>query len=64
MPNKNLFIIDVPTWWNLTFDMIIAAWEKRKVLNAMATNFQKDGREIILLHLKSGSFLRYLQMNF
>ena len=38
MSNKNLLITDVPTKWNLTYEMIIVAWEKSKVLNAMATN--------------------------
>ena len=64
MSNKNLLITDVRTRRNSTYDMIIVAWEKRKVLNAMATTFQKDGKELFLLHLKSGSFLRCLQMNF
>ena len=43
---KNLIIIDVPTRWNSTYDMVIEAWEKRKVLNVMATTFQKDGKEV------------------
>ena len=45
MSNKNLLITDIPTRWNLTYDVIIAAWEKRKVLNTMATTCQKDGKE-------------------
>ena len=44
MSNKNLLITDVRTRWNSIYDMIIAAWEKRKVLNAMATTCQKDGK--------------------
>ena len=56
MSNKNLLITDVCTRWNSIYDMIIAAWEKRKVLNAMVTTCQKDGKELFLLHLKSGSF--------
>ena len=46
MTNKNLLIIDVPTRWNSTYDMIIAALEKRKVLNAMTTTCQEDVKEI------------------
>ena len=44
MSNNNLLITDVCTRWNLIYDMIITAWEKRKVLNAMATTCQKDGK--------------------
>ena len=36
----------IPTRWNLTYDMIIVAWEKRKVLNAMTTTCQKGGKAI------------------
>ena len=28
------------------------------MLNAMATTYKKDGKDLFLLHLKSGSFLR------
>ena len=44
MSNKNMIITDVPTKWNSTYDMIIAASEKTKVLNATATICQKDGK--------------------
>ena len=29
MPNKNIVVKDVQTWWNLTYDMIKDAWEKK-----------------------------------
>ena len=38
MPNKNIIVEDVRTRWNLTYDMIEAAWEKREVLKAMASD--------------------------
>ena len=38
MPNKNIIVEDVQTRWNLTYDMIEAAWEKREVLKAMASD--------------------------
>ena len=49
MSNKNLLITDVLTRWNSTYDMIIVAWVKRKVLNEMATTSQNDGKEIFLV---------------
>ena len=38
MPNKNIIVEDVRTRWNSTYDMIKAAWEKREVLNVMASD--------------------------
>ena len=38
MSNKNVIVEDVRTWWNSTYDMIEAAWGKREVLKAMASN--------------------------
>ena len=29
MPNKNIIVEDLRTRWNLTHDMIEAAWEKK-----------------------------------
>ena len=52
MSNKNLVFIDVPTRWNLTYVMITTAWDKRKVLNAMATPCLKDGKGISLIMLE------------
>ena len=49
LSNKNLLTIDVPTWWNLTYVMITTAWDKRKVLNAMATTCLKAGKGISLI---------------
>ena len=49
MSKKNLLITDVRMRWNSTYDMIIVASEKRKVLNAMATTCQKDGKELFLV---------------
>ena len=46
---KNLLIIDVCTRWNSPYDMIIEAWEKRKVLSAISTTCQKYGNEIFLV---------------
>ena len=56
MPNKNLLITDVRTRWNSTYDMIIEAWEKRKVLNAMATTCQKDGKDLFFYISRVGAF--------
>ena len=44
MPNTNLVITYVPTRWNSTHVMIILAWEKRKVLNAMVPTSLNDGK--------------------
>ena len=30
MPNKNIFVEDVKTRWNSTYDMIKVVWEKRE----------------------------------
>ena len=38
MPNKTIIVEDVRTRWNSTYDMIEAAWEKREVLKAMASD--------------------------
>ena len=59
MSNKNLLTIDVPSRWNLTYVMITATWDKRKVLNVMAITFLKGTS-----CQKSGIFLRFLQINF
>ena len=58
MSNKNLLITDVCTRWNSTYDMIIAAWEKRKVLNAMATTCQKDGKELFFVTSQEWELLK------
>ena len=44
MSNINLSTIDVPKRWNSTYTMIMIAWEKRKVLNAMVTTCLNDGK--------------------
>ena len=46
MSNKNLLTIDVPTGWNSTYVMITTTWDKRKVLNTMATTCLKGGKGI------------------
>ena len=49
MSNKNLLTIDVSTRWNSTYGMITTAWDKRKVLNIMATTCLKGGKGIYLI---------------
>ena len=49
MSNKNLLIIDVSTRWNSTYGMITTTWDKRKVLNTMATTWLKGGKGISLI---------------
>ena len=49
MSNKNLLTTDVPTRWDSTYDMIMTAWDKRKVLNTMATTCLKGGKGISLI---------------
>ena len=58
MSNKNLLVTDVRMRWNLTYDMIIAAWEKRKVLNAMATTCQEDGKELFFVTSQEWELLK------
>ena len=58
MPNKNLLITDVRMRWNLTYDMIIAAWEKRKELNAMATTCKKDGKDLFFVTSQEWGLLK------
>ena len=38
MRNKNIILEDVRTMWNSKHDMIEAAWKKRGVLKAMASD--------------------------
>ena len=49
MSNKNLLTIDVPTRWNLTYGMITTSWDKRKVLNTMATTCLKGRKGISII---------------
>ena len=49
MLNENLLTMDVSTRWNSTYDMITTAWDKRKVLNTMATTCLKGGKGISLI---------------
>ena len=49
MSNKNLLTIDVPIRWNSTYGMITTTWDKRKVLNTMATTYLKGGKGISLI---------------
>ena len=58
MSNKNFLITDVRARWNLTYDMIIAASEKMKVLNAMATTCQKDGKELFFVTSEEWDLLK------
>ena len=52
MSNKNLLTIDVPTRWNSTYGMITTAWDKRKVLNTMATTCLKGDKGISFIMLE------------
>ena len=58
MSNKNLIITNFRSRWNSIYDMIRAAWEKRKVLNVMTTTYQKDGKEIFLVTSKEWGLLK------
>ena len=52
MSNKNLLTIDVPTRWHSTYDMIMTAWDKRKVSNIMTTTCLKGSKGIYLIMSK------------
>ena len=58
MSNKNLLTIDVPTRWNSTSVMITTTWDKRKVLNTMATTCFKDGKGIYLIMSEEWDLLK------
>ena len=58
MSNKNLLTIDVPTWWNSAYVMIMTSWDKRKVLNAMAKSCLKDGKGISLIMSEEWDLLK------
>ena len=58
MSNKNLSTIDVSTRWNSTYGMIMTAWEKRKVLNTMATTFLKGSKGISLIMSEEWDLLK------
>ena len=58
MSNKNLLTIDVPTRWNSTYGMITTAWDKRKVLNTMATTCLKGGKGISLIMSEEWDLLK------
>ena len=58
MSNKNLLTIDVPTMWNSTYAMITKAWDKRKVLNTMATTCLKGGKGISLIMSEEWDLLK------
>ena len=58
MSNKNLLTIDVSTRWNSTYGIITTTWDKRKVLNTMATTFLKGGKGISLIMSKEWDLLK------
>ena len=58
MSNKNLLTMDVTTRWNSTYVMIMAAWDKRKVLKVMAKTCLKDGKGISLIMSKEWDNLK------
>ena len=45
MLDSNLLELDCPTRWNITYDMLWAAIEKRAVLDEGMSYFKKNGRE-------------------
>ena len=49
MPKKNMTVEDVQTWWNSTYDMIEAAWEKREVLKVMVSDHIYTNKVKILI---------------
>ena len=60
MPTKNLLITNVPAGWNSTYAIIVVAWEKRKVLNAIAKTCLKDAKGIYLIMSENWNFLKIL----
>ena len=58
MSNKNLLTIDVPTRWNSTYGMITIAWDKRKVLNIMATTCLKGSKGISVIMSEEWDLLK------
>ena len=58
MSNRNLLTIDLPTRWNSTYVTIIAAWDKRNVLNVMKTTCLKDGKRIYLIMSEQWDLLK------
>ena len=58
MSNISLLNIDVPTMWTSTYAMITTAWDKRKVLNTMATTCLKGGKGISLIMSEEWDLLK------
>ena len=58
LSNTNLLIIDVPTRSNLKYVIIMIAWDKRKVLNAMMTTCLKDYKGISLIMSEESNLLK------
>ena len=60
MSNKNLLTIDFYICWKSTYVMIMTTWDKRKVLNVMATTCLKDCIGIYLIMSEEWDLLKIL----
>ena len=58
MPNKTILVREVRTRWNSTYDMIMAAWEKREVLKVMASNHLNTKKEKFLIEDEEWELLK------
>ena len=58
MPNTNILVEDVRTRWNLIYDMIKIAWEKREVLKVMARNHQNTNKSNFVIEDEEWELLK------
>ena len=58
MSNSIILVKDVQTSWNLTYDMIEAASEKREVMKAMASDNLNTNKENFLIEDEERELLK------